>query len=97
MTSGYRDFVAGTASGIAGILVGQPIDTLKVRLQAAPEKYKSSLASMSHIVRNEGVSVLRITLHSLISYFGEMATDSASIVFCTVEGKHVSVSRRELQ
>jgi solute carrier family 25 carnitine/acylcarnitine transporter 20/29 len=50
----FSESIAGTIGGVAGIVTGQPLDTLKVRMQAAPERYKSSLSTMKSIVRNEG-------------------------------------------
>ena len=32
-TSFFMDLVAGTVGGVAGIIVGQPADTIKVRTQ----------------------------------------------------------------
>ncbi|XP_055352160.1 mitochondrial basic amino acids transporter-like [Paramacrobiotus metropolitanus] len=50
------DFVAGTLGGCAGVIVGYPLDTVKVRLQtqsAAAPLYKGTYHCLSTIVRNE--------------------------------------------
>ncbi|CAO1629869.1 unnamed protein product [Sympodiomycopsis kandeliae] len=39
------DFVAGTAGGVASLLVGQPFDTIKTRLQAQTTSNRSSTSS----------------------------------------------------
>ncbi|EGN97071.1 hypothetical protein SERLA73DRAFT_185351 [Serpula lacrymans var. lacrymans S7.3] len=49
------DFVAGTVAGIAGIIVGYPFDTVKVRFQnpAISSKYHSTFNAFNTIVREE--------------------------------------------
>ncbi|PFH50954.1 hypothetical protein AMATHDRAFT_80541 [Amanita thiersii Skay4041] len=49
------DFIAGTLSGIAGLIVGYPFDTVKVRFQspAIAGKYKSTLHALVTIIREE--------------------------------------------
>ncbi|OQV12130.1 Mitochondrial basic amino acids transporter [Hypsibius exemplaris] len=50
------DFVAGTLGGCAGVIVGYPLDTVKVRLQtqsAAAPLYKGTYHCLSTIVKNE--------------------------------------------
>ncbi|PWN88659.1 putative YMC1-protein of the mitochondrial carrier family [Acaromyces ingoldii] len=51
-----KDVASGTAGGIAQVLVGQPLDILKVRLQtAAPGTYKGLGDCASQIVKREGL------------------------------------------
>ena len=50
-----RDLGAGTLGGCAGILSGQPLDTIKVRLQARPEHYRGIIDCATHTLRHEGV------------------------------------------
>ncbi|EIW75130.1 mitochondrial carrier [Coniophora puteana RWD-64-598 SS2] len=54
------DFVAGTASGIAGLLVGHPLDTVKVRFQNPDfaHRYTSTLHAVVTIAREERLSGL---------------------------------------
>jgi len=49
------DFVAGTVAGIAGLVVGFPFDTVKVRFQnpAVASKYHSTIHAITSIVREE--------------------------------------------
>ncbi|KAG5185388.1 solute carrier family 25 member 45-like protein, partial [Tribonema minus] len=52
-------FAAGLTSGCAGILVGQPFDTVKVRLQTAPlGAYSGPLRCLRDTVHKEGVTAL---------------------------------------
>lgn len=51
----YKDLFAGTIGGISQVLVGQPFDTVKVRLQSAPEgTYSGALDVIKQLVKNEG-------------------------------------------
>jgi len=49
------DFIAGTAAGVAGLVVGFPFDTVKVRFQnpAVASKYHSTIHAITSIVREE--------------------------------------------
>lgn len=49
-----KDILAGTSGGIAQVLVGQPFDTTKVRLQTST-KSTSLIDVISSLVKNEGV------------------------------------------
>ena len=50
-----RDLVAGTLGGCAGITFGQPLDTIKVRLQARPGHFRGMTDCALRTVRLEGV------------------------------------------
>ncbi|KAK6464553.1 mitochondrial carrier protein [Scheffersomyces coipomensis] len=51
----FKDLFAGTMGGIAQVLVGQPFDTVKVRLQSAPEgTYNGALDVIKQLLKNEG-------------------------------------------
>ena len=51
----YKDLFGGTIGGITQVLVGQPIDTVKVRLQSAPEgTYTGALDVVKKLIANEG-------------------------------------------
>lgn len=51
----YKDLFGGTIGGIAQVLVGQPFDTVKVRLQSAPEgTYKGASDVVKNLMSNEG-------------------------------------------
>lgn len=50
-----KDLFGGTMGGIAQVLVGQPFDTVKVRLQSAPEgTYSGAGDVIKKLVANEG-------------------------------------------
>lgn len=48
------DLTAGTIGGCTGIIVGQPIDTVKVRLQAMPGAFKGPVDCFFRTWREEG-------------------------------------------
>ncbi|ODV68899.1 mitochondrial carrier [Hyphopichia burtonii NRRL Y-1933] len=50
-----KDLFGGTVGGITQVLVGQPFDTVKVRLQSAPEgTYNGALDVIKKLIANEG-------------------------------------------
>ena len=50
-----KDLAAGTIGGCAGILAGQPFDTIKVRLQSQPiDAYRNTFHCLRSTVVNEG-------------------------------------------
>lgn len=50
-----KDLFSGAVGGIAQVLIGQPFDIVKVRLQTTSE-YKGALDCASRILKNEGAS-----------------------------------------
>ncbi|KAF7967536.1 hypothetical protein HWV62_31503 [Athelia sp. TMB] len=55
MSKTVKDLTAGTAGGIAQVLVGQPFDIVKVRMQTAPKgTYNGMLHCAGGILKNEG-------------------------------------------
>lgn len=52
----YKDLIAGYISGVANILVGQPFDICKVRIQSTGQGSFSS--TFTNIVRLEGATTL---------------------------------------
>ncbi|KIM45352.1 hypothetical protein M413DRAFT_338382 [Hebeloma cylindrosporum] len=55
MSNTVKDLTAGTAGGIAQVLVGQPFDIVKVRMQTAPKgTYNGMLHCAGGILKNEG-------------------------------------------
>ncbi len=66
----FRDFFAGTIAGILQVLVGQPFDIIKVRLQAQSPvnpTYKSPFDCAKQIYNNEGFyTFYRGTLSPLV-------------------------------
>jgi hypothetical protein len=56
---GYSAWVAGAAAGAVNLLVGHPMDTIKVRLQTtSAAQFSSPLDCAIQTIRNEGVSGL---------------------------------------
>ncbi|KAL0479747.1 hypothetical protein AKO1_007550 [Acrasis kona] len=53
-----RHFVAGTVGGVAGVVVGHPFDTVKVRIQSRPDIYKGVPSTFLKIFKNEGIKGL---------------------------------------
>ncbi|KAK3846837.1 MAG: mitochondrial carrier domain-containing protein [Linnemannia gamsii] len=65
MASSVNDFIAGYISGVAGLIIGSPLDVLKVRLQSQGDSGVSTTrtqgaknASLSAMVQNEGIRSL---------------------------------------
>jgi len=55
MSKTIKDLTAGTAGGIAQVLVGQPFDIVKVRMQTAPKgTYNGMVHCAGGILKNEG-------------------------------------------
>jgi solute carrier family 25 (mitochondrial carnitine/acylcarnitine transporter), member 20/29 len=49
-----NDFISGSVAGIVQVLLGQPFDMVKVRLQTQPDKYKSPVDCFKSTLKNEG-------------------------------------------
>jgi len=55
MSNTVKDLTAGTVGGIAQVLVGQPFDIVKVRMQTAPKgTYRGMVHCAGGILKNEG-------------------------------------------
>lgn len=54
MLRGTVDLTAGSVGAIAGVLVGQPLDTVKVKMQAYPARYPGLLLCMRHTISTDG-------------------------------------------
>lgn len=55
LSATFIDFIAGTVGGIAGIVVGQPLDTVKTRLQTPNigQHYQSTFHALITIIKQE--------------------------------------------
>ena len=49
-----KDFVSGSVAGVVQVLLGQPFDILKVRMQTRPDEYKSLVECFTKTLSNEG-------------------------------------------
>lgn len=54
----FVDFTAGAAGGTACVYFGQPLDTIKVKMQTFPDFYRNGLYCFRQIVKTEGLSGL---------------------------------------
>ncbi|EEC05769.1 carnitine-acylcarnitine carrier protein, putative [Ixodes scapularis] len=72
------DLAAGTAGGAATVAVGQPLDTVKVKMQSFPELYPGSVGCFSKTFAQDGVRGLYAgTLPALVANVAEN-----SVLFC---------------
>ncbi|PKI78446.1 hypothetical protein CRG98_001158, partial [Punica granatum] len=53
-----KEFVAGGFGGVAGIVSGYPLDTLRIRQQSSGSGSSSAINILRGIVRNEGLAAL---------------------------------------
>ncbi|CAD5119451.1 DgyrCDS8058 [Dimorphilus gyrociliatus] len=69
------DLISGSMGGAASVYVGQPLDTVKVKMQAFPHIYKSSYKCFTHTLKNEGLvrGLYSGTLPSLAAQISENA------------------------
>ncbi|XP_072171262.1 mitochondrial ornithine transporter 1-like [Diadema setosum] len=68
------DFTAGAIGGVACTIVGQPFDTVKVKMQTYPHLYKSSMHCLRHTLGKEGVrGLFEGTTPALAAIVGESA------------------------
>ncbi len=49
------DFVSGTLGGIATVYTGQPLDTIKVKMQMFPDLYKSAFRCGVETFKKDGI------------------------------------------
>ena len=52
---GIIDFIAGSNGGLACVLVGQPLDTVKIKMQTFSSVYRSSFSCFWSLLRGEGL------------------------------------------
>ncbi|OBZ89850.1 Mitochondrial carnitine/acylcarnitine carrier protein [Choanephora cucurbitarum] len=67
--SSVKSFLSGGFGGMASVLVGQPFDLVKVRLQTSQGVYKNTADCFKQIVKNDGI----------LGLYRGMATPFASI------------------
>ncbi len=51
----FIDFTGGTLGGVANVYVGQPLDTVKVKMQAFPKLYRSSFHCAVKTFKADGI------------------------------------------
>ncbi|KAH9497757.1 hypothetical protein DERF_013716 [Dermatophagoides farinae] len=76
---GAIDLLAGSAGGTANVLVGQPLDTIKVKMQTFPHLYKNTMICFKQTLLKEGVrkGLYAGTLPALLANVAEN-----SVLFC---------------
>ncbi|KAF1585967.1 UNVERIFIED_CONTAM: Mitochondrial ornithine transporter 1, partial [Eudyptes robustus] len=80
---GAIDLLAGTAGGIANVYFGQPLDTVKVKMQSYPELYKSWMTCFAQTFRAEGIRGLYAgTIPALAANIAENAVLFTAYGFC---------------
>jgi solute carrier family 25 carnitine/acylcarnitine transporter 20/29 len=52
-----KDLVASTVGGMAGVIVGNPFDVIKARLQFQSEGNATAISSIKEIMREDGPKV----------------------------------------
>lgn len=55
ITNGVIDFIAGSLGGVALVYVGQPLDTVKVKMQTFPSIYKGMVDCFLKTLRTDGI------------------------------------------
>ena len=77
-----NDFIAGSLAGIVQVLVGQPFDMLKVRMQTKPKKYKAILQTTKKIIFEESpMAFYKGTLSPLIGISFCVAVQFSANIF----------------
>ena len=51
---GVVDFISGSNGGIACVMVGQPLDTVKIKMQTYSSVYKNSFSCFCKILQSDG-------------------------------------------
>lgn len=74
------DLIAGSLAGIANVLVGQPLDTIKVKMQTFPALHPDPLTSYRQTLANDGFcrGLYAGTLPAIVANVAEN-----SILFCS--------------
>lgn len=55
LVNGGIDFIGGSLGGCANVLVGQPLDTIKVKMQTFPHLYDNTLKCLTTTLAKDGV------------------------------------------
>ncbi|CAD5216204.1 unnamed protein product [Bursaphelenchus okinawaensis] len=80
---GAIDLLAGTAGGIANVYFGQPLDTVKVKVQTYPDLYKNWVTCFAQTFRTDGIRGLYAgTVPALAANIAENAVLFTAYGFC---------------
>lgn len=95
--TGFVDLLAGSLGGAATVAVGQPLDTVKVKMQTFPETYPNSFKCFVTTLKNEGLfrGLYAGTTPSLAANIGENAVLFCAYGYCkqavsNITGRHGS-------
>jgi hypothetical protein len=80
-SSGGREFVAGGVGGMAGVLTGHPLDTLRIRLQQPQPHHSTASAVLRGILRADGPAALYRGMSAPLASVAFQVTFLASYVF----------------
>lgn len=53
--TGTIDLIAGSLGGVANVLVGQPLDTIKVKMQTFPSLYSNTFVCLKNTLTSDGI------------------------------------------
>ncbi|KJH52851.1 hypothetical protein DICVIV_00896 [Dictyocaulus viviparus] len=80
---GLVDLVAGTLGGVANVYAGQPLDTVKVKVQTFPHLYTNWMTCLKDTYRIDGIRGLYAgTLPALAANISENAVLFAAYGYC---------------
>lgn len=76
---GAIDLIAGSLGGTANVLVGQPLDTIKVKMQTFPHLYPSSIKCFKSTLKTDGIikGLYAGTMPAIVANVAEN-----SVLFC---------------
>lgn len=79
LTTGLIDLVAGSLGGMANVFVGQPLDTLKVKMQTFPQLYPNAIQCFKTTFKSDGIirGLYAGTTPALVANIAEN-----SVLFC---------------
>jgi len=78
----FNDIIAGSLAGIVQVLVGQPFDMMKVRMQTKPKKYTGLSQTAKKIILEESpMAFYKGTLSPLIGISFSVAVQFSSNIF----------------
>ncbi|XP_026679626.1 mitochondrial ornithine transporter 1 [Diaphorina citri] len=82
--SGVIDFTAGSLGGVALVYVGQPLDTVKVKMQTYPQLYSSMIDCCKKVWRDEGLvrGLYAGTIPAILANVAENSVLFACYGFC---------------
>uniref|UniRef100_A0AC34Q6K9 Mitochondrial ornithine transporter 1 n=1 Tax=Panagrolaimus sp. JU765 TaxID=591449 RepID=A0AC34Q6K9_9BILA len=83
LKDGFIDLAAGTAGGIANVYAGQPLDTVKVKMQTFPQLYKNWITCFGDTFKSDGVRGLYAgTVPALAANIAENAVLFTAYGYC---------------